>query len=100
MKNKIVQRSLKQVGAIIFRNKSVGKIKVVPYFQENPISAVTRSLHLLGEGWRCTNIFTASKPEELNELEFSEYNMNFIRTGFQDVEDAGFNKFMNKGIYK
>lgn len=100
MKDKIIQRSLKQKGVIVLGNKSVGEVKIVPYFQENPITAVTRSLHLLGEKWRCINIFTASKPEELNELEFSEYNMNFIRTGFQGVEDAGFNKFMNKEIYK
>ena len=100
MKDKIVQRSLKQAGVIILGNKSAGKVKIVPYFQENPIAAVARSLHLLGEEWRCVNIFTASKPEELNELEFSEYDMNFIRTGFQGVEDAGFNRFMNKGIYK
>ena len=100
MKNKIVQQSLKQVGVIILSNKNVGEVKMVPYFQENPITAITKSLHLLGEGWRCVNIFSASKPEELNELEFSEYNMNFIRTGFQGVEDVGFNKFMNKGIYK
>ena len=100
MKDKIIQRSLKQAGVIILGNKSVGKVKIVPYFQENPIAAVARSLYLLGEKWRCVNIFTASKPEELNELEFSEYNMNFIRTGFQGVEDSGFNMFMNKGIYK
>ena len=97
MKNKLLQHSFNQKGVIIFTKED--SIKIIPYFQESPIGTICRTLKVLGEGWRCTFIYATSSLIELNNLKFTEYNMNFIRTGFQGVSSDGFNIFMDKSIY-
>ena len=98
---RINQKSFQQAGVIITSNN-----RIIPYYEgEDPIMIAAKVLKEPGAS--VTNILACFDPIEfgrdycvsLSLDSFSEEFMNCLRTGFLNVDQYGFNRYMNKGLY-
>lgn len=98
---RISQKSFQQAGVIITDDD-----RVIPYFAgEDPIIIASRVLKetdaKIDVILACFNPveFGRDNYENLRLSNLKEEFMTCLRTGFMNVSQYGFNRYMNKGVY-